>query len=218
MGRSKQLAKGEVLDAINRWIAENGVPPTVQELRRKLGLGSKRTVLRYLHWLEDEGDIERWPGARGIRPLRGSSTGDEMVSVPLVGEVPAGPLMLAEENLEGFIQFPFTFISRSAQYFLLRVRGDSMNRAQVAENCIESRDLVLVKQQPTAEPGEIIVALIDGQATIKRLGRGPDYYFLKPESTNRSHQPIVLDEDFQIQGIVTRVIKQGAELLCESDS
>ena len=125
--------------------------------------------------------------------------------------------MLAEENFEGFVQLSRRYAPHSGQHFLLRVRGDSMNRARVEGGNIENGDLVFVRQQPAADFGEIVVALIDGQATIKRLGRGPGYYFLKPESTNRSHQPIVLDEDFQVQGIVTRVIKHGADLLCESD-
>ena len=70
--------------------------PTIEELRRKLGVGSKRTVLRYLKWLEDEGDIERWNGARGLRALRSESSNFQTRSVPVVGQVPAGPLILAD--------------------------------------------------------------------------------------------------------------------------
>jgi repressor LexA len=141
----------------------------------------------------------------------------ETRAVPLVGEAPAGPLMLAEENFEGWLRLPLDFASPpSATFFLLRVRGDSMDRAVVIDENIENGDLVLVRQQATAEPGTVVVALIDGEATIKRLARGPNYYFLKPESSNPKHQPILVGSDFQILGVVARIIKNGSEILTHS--
>jgi len=213
MTKPKSLTKDEVLRAIQNWIADHGFPPTVEELRRVLKIGSKRTVLRYLAWLEEEGDIQRWPGARGLRPLRASHERIETRMVPLVGEVPAGPLMLAEENREGWVQLPKDLLTpQSAEYFLLRVRGDSMNMAWVDGGKIENGDLVAVRRQSTAQPGQIVVALVDGEATIKRLVKGPGYYMLKPESS-KTYAPIILTEEFQIQGIVARVLKKGAELI-----
>ena len=88
-----------------------------------------------------------------------------------------------------------------------------MNRATVAGSRVESGDLVLVKQQSTAEPGDIVVALIDGEATIKRFAKGPGYFVLKPESTNSQHHPIVLQEEFNIQGVVAQVLKEGSAVL-----
>ena len=88
-----------------------------------------------------------------------------------------------------------------------------MNRATIAGERIEDGDLVLVRQQATADAGDVVVALIDGEATIKRLARGPGYYALKPESSNSTHGPIVVTEDFRIQGVVCRVLKKGSELL-----
>jgi repressor LexA len=218
MPRPKTFSKAEILTAIQRLMARRGVPPTVEELRAALKVGSNRTVLRYLKWLEDDGDIQRWPGGRGIRLRRAPGEGLETRAVPLVGEAPAGPLMLAEETHEGWLRLPVELAKpRSANFFLLRVRGDSMNRAQVEGERIEDGDLVLVRQQTTARPDEIVVALIDGEATIKRLARGPNYYFLKPESTNRQHQPILAGHDFQVLGVVTRVIKNGSDLLTFND-
>ncbi|HEY0762968.1 MAG TPA: transcriptional repressor LexA [Pyrinomonadaceae bacterium] len=218
MPKQKLLTRDAVLQAINAWIVDHGLPPTVEELRRKLKLGSTRTVLRYLSWLEDEGDIERWSGARGIRLLKGSSRGFKTRAVPLVGEAPAGPLMIAEENREGWVKLPQEFVAPAdAKYFLLRVRGDSMNQAVVHGEYIDNGDLVVVRQQSVARPGEIIVALVDGEATIKRLVAGPNYYLLKPESKNKQHTPIVVTEDFQVQGVVTRVLKKGAFLLNEGN-
>jgi repressor LexA len=218
MPRDKTFSKVEILNAIQRLLARRGVSPTVEELRVALRVGSNRTILRYLKWLEDEGDIERWPGARGIRLRRVPGEGLATRAVPLLGEAPAGPLMLAEERHEGWLRLPVELAKpASTDFFLLRVRGDSMNRAQVEGERIEDGDLVLVRQETTARPEEIVVALIDGEATIKRLARGPNYYFLKPESSNRDHRPILLGQDFQVLGVVTKVIKSGSDLLTFND-
>jgi repressor LexA len=214
MGRQKLLTKEKVLEAIRRWFVERGMAPTIEELRRSLQLGSTRTVLRYLEWLENERDIERWPGARGLKLLRSTRKDLETVPVPLVGEVPAGPLMVAEENIEGWLRLPRENLKpRSAKFFLLRVRGDSMNRAVVAGSRIENGDLIVVRQQPTAAPGDIIVALVDGEATIKRLEKGPNYFVLRPQSTKPEYHPIVVDRDFTVAGTVCGVLKKGSKLL-----
>lgn len=88
-----------------------------------------------------------------------------------------------------------------------------MNKAKVAGEKIEDGDLVLVRQQATANDGDIVVALIDGEATIKRFARGSGYYVLKPDSTDTKHRPIVVDRDFHIQGIVVRVLKRGSVII-----
>lgn len=214
MGRKKSINPAHVLQAIRDWVIHRGMPPTVEELRQALGAGSTSTIFRYLKELEDEGFIERWPGARGIKLLKGAEGPVKTRAVPIVGTVPAGPLMLAEENLEGWIRLPESGLTpSSSQFFLLRVKGDSMNRAEVQGGRIEDGDLVLVRQQQSADPGKVVVALIDGEATVKRLARGPNYYVLKPESTNKTHQPIVLDHDAMIQGVVCRVLKGGSSLM-----
>jgi repressor LexA len=214
MARPRLLTKEQVVDALSRWFIRNSVPPTVEELRRLLGVGSTRTVLRYLDLLKEEGYIDRWSGARGLRMLKGSGASLETRVVPIVGEAPAGSLMPAEENMLGQVQLPKEFLKPpSAKFFLLRVRGDSMNRAKVEGQTIEDGDLVLVRQQEKADPGKIVVALVDGEATIKKLVKGPGYYVLQPESTNLKHRPIIVAQDFRIQGIVCRVFKKGGELL-----
>lgn len=214
MTRPKTLTKEEVTKAINDWIVEYGLPPTIEELRKVLKVGSKRTVQRYLAWLERDGEIQRWPGARGLKLLKGVTKAVETRAIALVGDVTAGALMLAEENRQGWVQLPKDLLTPpSAEYFLLRVHGDSMNQATVHGEKIETGDLVVVRQQATAETGEIIVALVNGEATIKRLVVGPGYYILKPNSDNPQNTPIILTEDFQVQGVVTRVLKKGGSLL-----
>jgi repressor LexA len=213
LGRKKRLTREAVLKAINDSFINRGLPPTIEELRRKLGVGSTRTVLRYLKWLEGEGDIERWSGARGLRALRNDSSSVRTRAVPVVGQAPAGPLMLAEQNIDGWVQMPKTIARPGSEYFLLRVRGNSMNKAKVAGEKIEDGDLVVIRQQATANDGDIVVALIDGEATIKRFAKGSGYYVLKPDSTDTKHHPIVADRDFQLQGVVVRVLKRGSGII-----
>ena len=216
MSRPKLLTKEQVVDALNRWFIRNSVPPTIEELRRVLGVGSTRTVLRYLDALQEDGYIDRWSGARGFRMRKGTAAGLETRLVPIVGEAPAGQLMPAEENMLGQVQMPKEFLKpASAKFFLLRVRGDSMNRAKIEGQTIEDGDLVLVRQQERADPGKIVVAVVDGEATIKKLVKGSGYYVLRPESSDPKNRPIIVAQDFQIQGIVCRVFKKGGELLQE---
>ena len=214
MARPKLVTKEEVMDALSRWFIRNSVPPTVEELRRILGVGSTRTVLRYLDALKEEGYIDRWSGARGLRMRKGPAASLETRLVPIVGEAPAGKLMPAEENILGQVQLPKDFLKPpGAKFFLLRVRGDSMNRAKLNGQTIDDGDLVLVRQQERADPGKIVVALVDGEATIKKLVKGPGYYVLKPESANPNHRPIIVAQAFRVQGVVCKVFKKGGELL-----
>jgi repressor LexA len=218
MARPKLMTKEQVIDALSRWFIRNSVPPTVEELRRLLGVGSTRTVLRYLDALKEEGYIDRWSGARGLRMRKGPATSLETRLVPIVGEAPAGQLMPAEENILGQVQLPKEFLKPpSSKFFLLRVRGDSMNRVRVERQTIEDGDLVLVRQQERADPGQIVIALIDGEATIKKLVKGPGYYVLQPESTNPKNRPIIAAQDFRVQGIVCRVFKKGGELISAAE-
>jgi repressor LexA len=216
MGRRRQFSREHVLALIQRWKGEKGAPPTIKELQELLGVGSTRTVLRYLRWLEAEGDIERGRGARSIRVRRAPSSADLTTkAVPVLGTAPAGALMTAEQNIDGWIRLPQSSLRpSSAFYFLLNVRGNSMNQAVVAGERIESGDLVLVRQQATANPRDIVVALIDSEATIKRLIKSGNHWVLKPESSEPHHHPILLEGlDVRIQGVVVRVLKQGTRLV-----
>lgn len=215
MAPKRKVTAAAVEAALQKFFAARGKPPTIEELRAILEVGSTRTVLRYLQELEETGIIERWSGARGIRLARAPSGTGAIVDVPIVGEAPAGPLLDAEQNRIGLVR-----IARSRptsdQLFLLRVRGDSMNRATINDRSIENGDLVLVRQTVVAQTGDIVVALIEGQATIKRLRLGPHYVVLRPESDNPAHAPFVVEGDLAIQGIVIDVLKGGEELIWEA--
>ena len=212
MAPNRKVSAAAVAEAIARLLAETGQPPTIEELREALDVGSTRTVLRYLLELEEAGVIERWAGARGLRLIRQPGIGDQTIEVPLLGEAPAGALMDAIENRLGSVRIARPRGDRE-QLFLLRVRGDSMNQAEVSGRLIEDGDLVLVRRASAANPGDIIVALVDGQATIKRLKLGPHYVVLRPQSSNPAHTPIIIEGEIAIQGVVIDVIKQGEAAL-----
>lgn len=211
---TRKVTKERVLAVIQQWFTKERIGPTVEELRRVLKVGSTRTVLRYLRSLEEEGLIERWPGARGLRLLKAPTESIDTIPVPILGQIAAGQPMLAEQNVEGWVRVPTDFLRPAgAHFFLLRVRGDSMNRAEVQGGRIEDKDLLVVRQQPKAEPNAIVVVLVDGEATVKCLTHGPDYFVLKPISSNPTHSPTIVRKDFAVQGLVCRVLKQGSELL-----
>jgi len=214
MGRRPLLTKEKVLAALQRWTARHARQPSVDELRRELGVASTRTVFRYLQMLERDGAIERRPGAPGVKVLKPLEDGVQTRSVPVVGRVPAGTPMLAEENIEGWIRVPAAMARpASDRFFLLSVRGTSMNRATVEGGAIEDGDLILVRQQHAARPNDIVVAMVDGEATVKRLVSAPGYFILRPESRDKSHQDIVAGRDLQVAGKVTHVLKKGSRLL-----
>lgn len=125
----------------------------------------------------------------------------ETVNVPLLGIVACGVPILAEANIKAMIPVSTKLLRRNHRYFLLRASGDSMDNYGIKDG-----DLVLIKQQSSAENGEIVVALIDDEATIKEFQRQEDVIVLKPKSKNKKYQPIILTSDFKIQGVVERVI------------
>lgn len=175
-----------------------GRVPTHAELTDRLGLRSKNSVGQYYRQLERKGYVHRetyrW---RGV-----------MVKVPIVGQVACGKPVWAEADVEGYAQVDATFVGGSAEdFFLLRADGDSMDRATPTP--IEAGDLLLVRHQPSADPGEIVVARIDGEATVKVFKRADDYAVLLPRSSNPEHRPIIVREEFAIYGVVRKVFKRA---------
>lgn len=126
---------------------------------------------------------------------------EQMINIPVLGNVACGFPFLAEQNIETEISISRKLIKNDKNYFILRASGNSMDKAN-----IEDGDLVLIRQEQTAENGDNVVALIDDEATIKEFSNQGNIIVLKPQSTNKEHQPILLTRDFKIQGIVERVI------------
>jgi repressor LexA len=177
----------EIVEFIKRYSARHGYPPTVRDIGRAVGLASSSTVHQHLANLERVGLIKRDPSKpRAIEMLdRAAQEAHEMVrpnSLPLLGAVAAGQPMLAEENIEDYVEVP-TVAGGDEGAYLLRVRGESMKKVGIVEG-----DLVVVRPQDTAENGDIVVALIGEEATVKRYFREPDHVRLQPE--NDEMEPI----------------------------
>lgn len=192
----KQLA---AIRHIRNSIAHRGRMPSVRELMAALGYKSPRSAQDILEQLAEKGVVKKRPNGE-YQLIKNPDLGPihaQTVNVPLLGVIAAGSPILAEENFEGFIPVSTSLAKPGSNYFLLRVEGDSMN-----EVGINNGDLVLVRQQPMAEEGQNVVALIDDEATVKEFHRGRNAVILKPRSINKKHQPIILTEDFQIQGLV----------------
>jgi len=180
-----------------------GKSPSLRSIAKELGFKSPRSASLLIKSLEDKGYIKRTPGGniRILKSLSGKTQSERILKIPLVGNAPCGIPFLAEENIEAMIPVSQRMISPGANYYLLRAVGDSMNKAR-----IKNGDLLLVRQQPVANPGEIVVALIGDEATIKEFRRKGNKVILMPKSTNKEHHPIILDKDFIIQGVVIDVI------------
>jgi repressor LexA len=193
----------EAVRFIQSSLARQGRAPSVRELQGALGYRSPRSASDILERLAERGIVHR--RADGRLQLLQSPEGDEShartVDVPLVGTVPCGRPLLAEENFETMISVSTSLARPPHGYFLLRARGDSMNDAGINDG-----DLVLVRKQPTATNGDLVVALIDDEATIKEFHRSAKVIVLQPRSRNPAHRPVVLTDDFQIQGVVVRTI------------
>lgn len=189
-----------VINFIQEYYRNNNQSPTLEEIKTSLGYKSLTSVQRSIISLENAGYIQRTSQKRGIQLVVNPT---ETHNVPLVGSVACGSPILATENIEGYIPTDVSILQgNTSDYFYLRAQGDSMNLAQ-----IDNHDLVLIKKQPTAENGDKVVALIDDSATIKVFQKNDEFIALLPKSTNPKHHPIILRENFSIQGKVVKVLK-----------
>ena len=181
--------QSEILEYIKAQILERGFPPAVREICEAVHLKSTSSVHSHLETLEKNGYIRRDPTKpRAIEILDESFnlTRREMAQVPIIGRVAAGEPLLAEQNIEDYFPIPVERLPNN-QTFLLRVRGDSMVNVGILDG-----DYILVEQRPTAENGEIVVALVEDGATVKRFFKEDGHYRLQPQ--NSSMEPIIVDE------------------------
>jgi repressor LexA len=203
----------EIFDFIKRYSAKYGYPPTVRDIGKAVGLASSSTVHAHLANLEKLGLLRRDPSKpRAIELLDrvrgdvGSAVGTAVESalgvlrpgLPLVGQVAAGTPILAEENIEDYVPVPAIAGGDDGEY-ILRVRGESMKNAGILAG-----DFVVVRPQETASDGEIIVALVGEEATVKRFFRESDHIRLQPE--NEEMEPI-RSKEVRILGRVVGVFR-----------
>jgi repressor LexA len=194
----------EVLNFIQAFTEEHGVPPTVREIGGRFHV-TPRAAFDHLRALERKGYLRRRSAeGRTSRALTLALPSPTMREVPILGRIAAGAPLLAEENREGALPLDPGWVGgRGDDVFGLRVRGESMINAHIVEG-----DLVLVRRQDHAQPGDIVVALIDGEATVKRFAREPHAVVLRPEHPTMA--PIVIREgekDVRILGKVVGLVR-----------
>lgn len=214
MNKKPNDKQQQILDFVNREVEEKGYPPSVREICSAVGFKSTSTVHGYLERLEKSGLITKDPtkpralrvvGNRKAYPRENGTTKDyysrrELVDVPIVGKVTAGMPILAVENIEDTFPLPVDFVQNSTA-FMLKVQGDSMVEAGILD-----KDLVLVKQQSTAINGDIVVALIEDEATVKTFYKEKGYVRLQPQ--NQYMDPIIVRENLSILGKVIGVFRR----------
>lgn len=197
------VKQSEAMRFIRNRVVHGGKPPSVREIMAALNYQSPRSAALILEKLVGQGLLKkRADGSiQMVRDLQNTISHARTVNIPLVGNVTCGTPILAEENIEGYFPVSTQLARPGHEYFLLRANGDSMNRAGINDG-----DLVLVEQQSTADEGDKVVALIDDAATVKKFHIGDGAVVLRPQSNNLQHKPIILTEDFQIQGVVKATI------------
>ncbi len=189
-----------ILEVIRSFTADHGYPPSVREIGARVGLSSSSTIHAHLKALERRGLISRDPTKpRALRAGSIPPTPDAVV-VPVLGRVAAGVPITAQEDVEGEFLFGAAFVPKASDGFMLRVQGDSMVGAAILDG-----DLIFVRPQRTAENGEIVVAMLDGEATVKRFYREANRVRLQPE--NERMAPIYAS-DVEIVGRVEAVVRR----------
>jgi repressor LexA len=199
MGEEQLSVKAkEAFKHIRNWIMKYSMIPSVRELMQVMGYKSPRSAMLLMAELEENGFLERKADGsyKMVKDLSTNETA-RTVAVPLVGSISCGGALLAEENVEAYIPVSTSLVKPGYKYFLLRAVGDSMNEAGINPD-----DLVLVRQQNIAENGQKVVALIDDDATLKEFQHKGNVVALVPRSSNPKHKPIILERDFQIQGVI----------------
>jgi repressor LexA len=193
----------QLLDLLTHEIQDKGLPPSLSEIAKSLRLKSKNAVAKLLRILEDKGYIRRSHKARGIEVLNpeGEPIGLGMMSLPVIGRITAGLPMLAEEQIEDWLNLPVSLVRGRKDVFLLKVQGMSMKDAGILNG-----DLVIVKQQKIADLNDIVVALLEDEATVKRLVKKDSKFYLKAE--NKDYPNIYPEHEWSIQGKVIGVIRR----------
>ena len=198
--------QAEILELIRQNIAETGMPPTRAEIAKRLGFRSANAAEEHLKALAKKGYIEIMPGtSRGIRLSQEVEAQEN--GLPLIGQVAAGEPILAQEHVEQYYQVDGALFKPNAD-FLLRVKGDSMKDIGILEG-----DLLAVHKQQQASNGQVVVARVEDDVTVKRFEQKGNVVYLHAE--NEEYQPIEVDLSYQqltIEGLAVGVIRNGAWL------
>lgn len=187
----------KVLRVIRDFYLENGEAPSLTELQNMLNITTKRGVVSHLEALEKKGYIIRTSEPRGIHIIEESDSEmvyEYLVGIPILGYANAGtPLILAEEQNLGVLQLDKSLIGKRKDLFALMVKGDSMDMRVVDGKNIKEGSYLIVQRDAEYEDGDVVVAIIDGCATVKNIRKENDMVILYPQSSNPIHKPIYLD-------------------------
>lgn len=193
--------QSEIYEFIRQEVLDKGYPPSVREICAKVGLSSTSTVHSHLSKLEKKGLIKRDPTKpRAIEIIKDPIAKKEMVDIPIIGKVQAGQPILAVENIEDYFTIPLNFVRGNNDLFILKISGESMIEAGIYDG-----DLAIIEKVNSAENGEIVVALIENEATIKRFYKENGRIRLQPE--NHTMEPIIVD-DCKIVGKLTGIYRK----------
>ncbi len=202
MAKDLTARQKQIFDLIQRHIDDTGFPPTRAEIAKELGFRSANAAEEHLRALHRKGAIEMIPGAsRGIRIVEKKHM---TKGIPIVGQVAAGNPILAEENIDDYCEIPANLFHPAADFFL-RVRGESMQDIGIFNG-----DLLAVHSTPVAENGQIVVARIEDEVTVKRLKKTRSRYIISLLPENTDYEPINVDlreQEFTIEGIYAGVIR-----------
>lgn len=191
------------LNFIIQYARSNNKPPTLIEIAKSLKI-TESAAAHMMRLLKEKGFIEREKWAHRSITLKREPVAT--IQVPILGSIACGKPIFASENIEGYLPVDKDMIRDRKNYFFLRAVGDSMNDAKPP---INNGDFLLVQKQEYANEGELVVALIGDDATVKIYKRGNGFIALLPKSKNTKHKPIIMKEDFVIQGIVKKVIPKN---------
>lgn len=202
----------KVLRVIKNCYLQNGYAPSLSELQEELGINTKRGVVIHLIALEKKGYIFRTSKPRGIHMVEGDDNVvyDYLVGVPILGYANAGvPLVSTEEENIGVLKIDENIIKGKKNLFSLIVKGDSMDLAEIDGRNITEGSYLVVQKDSDIEDGDIVVAIIDNGATVKRIKRTKDMVILYPDSSNPMNKPIFLDSgtDMILNGRVIKVLE-----------
>ena len=202
MAKDLTARQKQIVELIQCHIDDTGFPPTRVEIAKELGFRSANAAEEHLRALQRKGAIEMIPGAsRGIRIIDNSKVPK---GLPIVGQVAAGNPILAEENIDDYCEVPSRLFHPAADFFL-RVRGESMQDIGIFDG-----DLLAVHKTPVAENGQIVVARIEDEVTVKRLKKTRSRYVISLLPENTLYEPITVDlreQEFAIEGIYAGIIR-----------
>ncbi|MBI6872479.1 transcriptional repressor LexA [Clostridium aciditolerans] len=201
MAEHKSNKQLEIYEYIKNQIKEKGYPPSVREIGAAVGLKSTSTVHGHLERLEKKGLIKRdATKPRTIEVIENSANRKEIINIPIIGTITAGSPILAIENIEDIFPLPIDYVKSNKELFMLKVSGESMIEAGILDG-----DLSIIEKANSAQNGDIVVALIENEATLKRFFKEKDHIRLQPE--NKNMDPIIVP-DCQVIGKLVGIYRQ----------